>query len=299
MAHHDFPASAFPDRPVPGVLTFPNQEPLHVAARLGVEPPYADGTKPETWWADLSFHPLGPPAQDAECTLHFGGTIGRGHIAAGSTRMLGDGPPPTIRVAYVEDEGDPEMTARPDPAPKPNARGERLATVDPSGHLTYAWSDVPPTTDWDRHIANGGDLLKDLQDAQRKLRQDDLIAQLGNMTANLSEYIERRAQELAQPLIDEAREAAAVEVKDAQTGQQRAEDLVTELRRQLAALERNRERYRQRAETAENAITTARITMRANTRPVPNHPTDYQRGYQACADEVGAALNDTTEGTPA
>jgi hypothetical protein len=61
--------------------------------------------------------------------------------------------------------------------------------------------------------------------------QSDLVAQLDRMLANLQAHIDQRAQELAQPLIAKAREAAAVEVKTAQREQQRAEDLVTELRR--------------------------------------------------------------------
>lgn len=119
------------------------------------------------------------------------------------------------------------------------------------------------------------------------------LTTLRDMIANLQEHIDYRAAEIAQPLIDQAREAAAVEVKGAQGMQQRAEDLVTELRRQFTALERNRDRYKERAETAENAIDIARITMRSHALPAPAHPTDYQRGYQACADDVTAALNDT------
>lgn len=132
-------------------------------------------------------------------------------------------------------------------------------------------------------------------DGKRTLRQENMLDRLDGMLANLQVHIDQRAQELAQPLIDQAREAAAVEVKGAQGMQQRAEDLVTELRRQFTALERNRDRYRERAEAAEAAIDIARITMRSHALPVPAHPTDYQRGYQACVDHVTTELRNTTQ----
>jgi len=69
------------------------------------------------------------------------------------------------------------------------------------------------------------------------------------MIANLQAHIDQRAQELARPLIYDAREAAATEVKTAQREQQYAEDLVAELRRHVKALEQQRDRLR--AEIAE------------------------------------------------
>lgn len=83
---------------------------------------------------------------------------------------------------------------------------------------------------------------------------DDLVAKLDGMLANLQAHIDRRAQELAQPLIAKAREAAATDVERAQHEQQRAEDLVTELRRHVRALEQRRDEQRQRAERAEAAV---------------------------------------------
>lgn len=103
-----------------------------------------------------------------------------------------------------------------------------------------------------------------------------VLAMLHEMIANLQQHINQRAIELAEPHVAEAHEAARQQVTAARAAQQRAE-------------------------TAENAIDIARITMRSNTLPVPRHPTDYQRGYQACADHVTTALNGTInqEGTPA
>lgn len=120
--------------------------------------------------------------------------------------------------------------------------------------ITTADDTRPTPATWDQYIAKDGDLLPHLQAAQRTLQQESLLDRLGNMTANLSEYIDQRAQELAQPLIDEARETAAIEVKGAQGMQQRAEDLNTELRRQLRPLQRQVDAYHQRAKAAEAAV---------------------------------------------
>lgn len=77
--------------------------------------------------------------------------------------------------------------------------------------------------------------------------------------------------------------------------EERLQDLQKEFQRQITVLERARDRYKERAETAENAIEIACITMRSNTLAVPAHPTDYQRGYQACADHVTATLTTIQE----
>lgn len=200
MAHHDFPASAFPDHPVPGILTFTGQDDLRISVlRFGIDETAVDDVAQRRWWADLAFHPFGPPAQDAECTLHFGGTIGRGRIAAGSTRMLGEGPPPTIRMAYVEDEGDPEMTARPEP--KPNAQWERLAIREPNGDITYTWPNVPPQA----NLVTGARVLG--WPDMAAVAQD--LATLRDMTANLQQHIDERAHELAAPRITDVEERAA------------------------------------------------------------------------------------------
>lgn len=103
------------------------------------------------------------------------------------------------------------------------------------------------------YTAQPGDYHADAQTLHARRVRDDLLSELKGMTADLQGHIERRAAELAQPLIDQAREDAAVEVKSAQGMQQRAEDLNTELRRQLRPLGRQVDHYRQRAETAEAA----------------------------------------------
>lgn len=73
-----------------------------------------------------------------------------------------------------------------------------------------------------------------------------VLAQLDRMLANLQAHIDQRAAELAQPLIDETRDAALADIKAARDGQQRSEDLVAEMRRQLAGLERQATRDRER-----------------------------------------------------
>ena len=78
-------------------------------------------------------------------------------------------------------------------------------------------------------------------------RQDDLLNRLDGMLANLQQHINQRAAELAALHIAEIGLAAGKEVADAQAGQQRAEDLVAELRRQLAVRERYNQSYQGRA----------------------------------------------------
>lgn len=77
---------------------------------------------------------------------------------------------------------------------------------------------------------------------------------LADMIANLDAYIDRRAADLAGPLIAKAQEEAAVEIQGALGLQQRAEDLVIELRRHLKALDRQATEYRERAQSAEAGI---------------------------------------------
>lgn len=81
-----------------------------------------------------------------------------------------------------------------------------------------------------------------------------LASRLDNMLANLDAHIEARAQQLAQPLIAKAHADAFDEVKAAQDAQQRAEDLVAELRRQIRALDRQRDGHQQRADKAEAVV---------------------------------------------
>ncbi|MGI8333450.1 hypothetical protein ACRYCC_26155 [Actinomadura scrupuli] len=80
---------------------------------------------------------------------------------------------------------------------------------------------------------------------------------LSQITKDLDGYLERRAAELAQPLIDKANAAAAERVREAEAEVTRQTDLVTELRRQIAPADRYRQRVEdaeQRAEAAETAL---------------------------------------------
>lgn len=70
------------------------------------------------------------------------------------------------------------------------------------------------------------------------------LTTLRDMITHLQEHIDYRAAEIARPIIAEAHAAAFDEVKSAQDGQQRAEDLVSEMRRQLTVLEQQRDRLR-------------------------------------------------------
>lgn len=101
---------------------------------------------------------------------------------------------------------------------------------------------------------------------------------LREMIANLQAHIDQRAAELAAPLIAQAQEAAAIEVKGAQGMQQRAEDLITELRRHLTSLERQGLRYHERAEQAEAA--NARVLDRVATLTAWAHR-ELRRDHQA------------------
>lgn len=112
-----------------------------------------------------------------------------------------------------------------------------------------------------------------------------LLDRLDAMLANLQQYIDHRAVELAQPHIDHARTEVDEAREETQHWRERFTDLQREIQRRIAVIER-------RATRAETAIVRARVTMRANTQPSPAHPTDYQRGYQACADHVTTALKE-------
>ena len=222
------PEPAYLAHPIPAILTFPGQEPLHITARLAID------VAEMRWWADLNFHPLKPPAADTECTLRLpGGEPGLGRIAAGSTRMLGEGLAPTIGAA--PDYGQP---------------------VAPEAPAWHPWFD------------NSG--------------EPDLLAVLRDMLANLQAHIDQRAAELAQPRIEEADERVAAaeercrELKDASWSLRREHD------RRTGALER-------RVSRAETGIARALATINVNT--ANREPSDYQRGYQACADHVTRALS--------
>jgi hypothetical protein len=253
----DPPPEPFPSHSVSARLVI-NGETLHIRARLGIDDNHAgDDAVQRRWWADLAFHPLKPPNEDTECTLRLGGRPGKGRILAGSTRMWGDGPPPTT------------------------ARWERLATVDQGNHgPVYTWPDVPPTAD---HVI--GARVPGWPDMQAVAGD---LAALGDMLANLRQHIDERAADIAAPHIEQARADVVEAQEERDQWRERFTDLQREFQRQHKVVER-------RAVRAETAIARALGTMRANTLPPPAHPTDYQRGYQACADHVTTALNGTTD----
>ncbi|MER7500473.1 hypothetical protein AB0L05_27825 [Nonomuraea pusilla] len=140
---------------------------------------------------------------------------------------------------------------------------------------------VTPTDEQPEPLTPAEELLD--QQAATITRENTLVEQLDRMLANLQQHIERRAAELAQPLIDEAREAAAVEVKTAQGKQQRAEDLTAELRRHLSTLDRQRADYQQRAENA-------RAHLSRNLAGLVGK-SGYEIGYRDCANEITRILD--------
>lgn len=93
-------------------------------------------------------------------------------------------------------------------------------------------------------------------------REDTLAARLDRMLANLTAHIEQRAAEVAQPLIAKAQVDACDDIERAQHKQQRAEDLVAELRRRIGVLERYNQSYQGRA-----------AAIRSLHRPVGSPPT--------------------------
>lgn len=121
------------------------------------------------------------------------------------------------------------------------------------------------------------------------------LATLRDMITGLQAHIDQRAQELAQPLIAEAHAAAFDDVKAAQAAQQRAEDLVTELRRQLEYADRHVKNYRQRAEQAEAA--NARMRKLIDSYP-PGSNFVTSGAARLFRDTLDGPLGQT-EGTPA
>lgn len=169
-----------------------------------------------------------------------------------------------------------------EPPTKSSAHWERLAIREPNGDVTYTWPDAPPVGD----VVVGANVRgwPDMRTVASNL------ARLDDMLANLQAHIDQRATEVAQPHIEEAREAAATEVKGAQGLQQRAEDLNTELRRQLKALESQNTRIRQRAEASGASVVRC---LSALSETFEHEPSEWQRGFRACALHATRALNGT------
>ncbi len=67
----------------------------------------------------------------------------------------------------------------------------------------------------------------------------DLAAQLRAMITDLDGYIERRAAEMAAPIIEAARADADARIAEAQFGLQRRDALTEEMRRRLAMQDRH------------------------------------------------------------
>lgn len=75
-----------------------------------------------------------------------------------------------------------------------------------------------------------------------------LIERLQNTINDLDGYIDLRARELAAPLIDAAQVEADQRVAEAQNEARRWQDVTSELRRQIKALERRLDRERSKGE---------------------------------------------------
>ncbi|MFL1440423.1 hypothetical protein [Nocardiopsis protaetiae] len=75
------------------------------------------------------------------------------------------------------------------------------------------------------------------------------LARLEHITKNLDDHIQARAEQVAAPRIAEAQEAAEKRVRglelDLKVAEQRRDDLRQEYRRQIASLERQRDRARE------------------------------------------------------
>ncbi|NJP93933.1 hypothetical protein HCN51_31615 [Nonomuraea sp. FMUSA5-5] len=100
---------------------------------------------------------------------------------------------------------------------------------------------------------------------------------LASLIVSLQEHIDRRAAEIAGPRIAKAARLADEKIADARREQERAEDLVAELRRQITSLERQLDRYRQ--ENAQDKATIRRV--RALTR-LGECPASYDDNVTEC-----------------
>lgn len=77
--------------------------------------------------------------------------------------------------------------------------------------------------------------------ARASTEESERAAQLRDMLANLTDFIEKEAEKLAGPLIEDAAERARAMVAGAERETQRQQDLVAELRCRIEALQRQRE----------------------------------------------------------
>lgn len=81
-----------------------------------------------------------------------------------------------------------------------------------------------------------------------------LAATLAAAAHDLDGFIERRAQEIAEPLIARAKEAAQEHVDVARFEEQRQADLVGELRRRILPLDKTRDKYLTLREVARRVV---------------------------------------------
>ncbi|MFB4275772.1 hypothetical protein ACBJ59_10805 [Nonomuraea sp. MTCD27] len=177
--------------------------------------------------------------------------------------------PQSFRITRVNDAP---------PTPKSSGQWSRLAIREPNGDVTYTWPNVPPTAD----LVAGARVPSFLD------RQLDRLGEtLFNSIDRLEQHIEQRAAEKAAPEIAAARQEAAEHIATAEQERdhwrQRFTDLQAEMGRQNDVLHK-------RATRAETAIARARVTIRLN---ISQETTEYQRGYQACADHIRTALTNT------
>lgn len=83
-----------------------------------------------------------------------------------------------------------------------------------------------------------------------------LAATLSAAAHDLDGFIERRAQEIAGPLVAKAKEAAQEHVDDARFEEQRQRDLAAELKRRIGPLDRTRDKYLALREVAQRVLRT-------------------------------------------
>lgn len=105
-----------------------------------------------------------------------------------------------------------------------------------------------------------------------------LLQRLEKVTSDLHGYLEQRAQELAQPRIELAEEAAAARVHQAEDQLRHRNDVCAELRRQLTAALRGQARARHAAglrhekEYCEHCKTETVVTLRPPIEAQPGGP---------------------------
>jgi hypothetical protein len=128
----------------------------------------------------------------------------------------------------------------------PERRAEILAHAE-----RYRWRAYPGLALMAQHI---GELFDEID----RLSGDSLAASLADTAKHLDEHIERRAQEIAEPQILAAQLAAKTQLdrqaRDHAFEQQRKDDLVAELRRQLEHAGRSVDRLSEEAKKSRAAV---------------------------------------------